>query len=460
MLGTDLETSPEDSAFEQLSRAVRDGFRDLFGDRYTLSELSQQVLASAPNRVARVLSGSRTMTFDEGMRLLAHTGTDPALFLELVLARLPKPSPAATVRQLCLPPGAELDPFLIELKEILAAPGHPGPDRGSCIPALEQLEELRFASAPAALLQVESICRDLATEVAAGCSWKQRAQRELVQGLGLWATISRTLGEMASSAQGYEAAFELAAKAGDTTGEAILRKRSSYLLMDSGYSHFALIFLGQAVEVFSQAGADVQLAECLVDRGIIYMKTDRFDLALQDFLFALERLPSSSQTYRIAAQHWLSLRAEHLRDLPEARNRLDLAIAEFGSRSDSLLGQIYWSAGRLAYKGMAFPEARVYYGKALRVLSEMGEPFEGELVLLDIAEIALNEKSATEMDEVGRDFLSRLPKNRHSRKATEALIKIGNRLRWGKPTVGDLDEARKKLKEAGAELPPPSMKYA
>jgi tetratricopeptide (TPR) repeat protein len=460
MLGNDLETSPEDSAFEQLSRAVRDGFRDLFGDRYTLSELSQQVLASAPNRVARVLSGSRTMTFDEGMRLLAHTGTDPALFLELVLARLPKPSPAATVRQLCLPPGAELDPFLIELKEILAAPGHPGPDRGSCIPALEQLEELRFASAPAALLQVESICRDLATEVAAGCSWKQRAQRELVRGLGLWATISRTLGDMASSAQGYEAAFELATGAGDTVGEAVLRKRCSYLLMDAGYPHFALKFLGQAIEVFSQARADDQMAECLVDRGIVYMKIDRDDLALQDFLFALERLPASARTYRIAAQHWLAIRAEQSGDLSEARRRLDLAVAEFGTRSDSLLGQILWSAGRLAWTEMALSDSKAHFGKALRILSEMGEPFEGELVLLDIAEIALKEMNVAEMDEAGRDFLSRLPRNRHSRKATEALIKIGNRLRWGKPTVGDLDEARRKLKEAGAELPPPSMKYA
>ena len=457
MFGTDFDFEVEDPGFEQVSQAVRDSFRELMAGRYNQSELSE-AMGSAANRISRFVGGKRSLTVDESLRLLGLLRTDPALFLQLVRSHLPMPTPASAIRQLCLPPNSAPEPFLLEISARLSSPRPFSAEATSRQAEIDELDHLRFAGALAARDQLERVCLELAQEVASGTE-SDRAHRELVRGLGLWATISRTLGEKEAAGQAYVLGFELV-HADDREGLALLRKRAAYLLIDCGYPHFALEFLSQATEHFLLARQELEFAMCLVDRGIILMKTRQEAAAGQLFEDALELLPADARLYRIAAHHWLSLRAERARDIPEARRRLNLAIREFGDARDSLLGQLCWSAGRHAGQSGAFKEAHAQLRQALQLLTEMGQSFEGELVLIDIAQFQLQQCRLEDLRETGREILARLPKNRHSRRASSALIKLGNCLLWRSPSLSDLDEARRALEEAGADLPPPALKYS
>lgn len=327
MPGTDPDYELEDPAFELLGRVARDSFRELIAGRYNQSDLSA-ALGSATNRLNRFLAGKRGLTVDEALRLLGLTGVDPSLFLQLMLARLPAASPAATMRQLCLPPDAEEVPFLNELSRLLAAYGEPAPERGSRMAELEELDRLRISGAQAVRDQVEVVCRQLAAEAAAGAN-PQRAHRELVRGIGLWSTISRTLGETAAAAEGYAFAFEKAAEAADSEGLALLKKRAAYLLCNSGYGDFALAFLHQAAEFFLLEGDTGQYVRCLVDRGIFLMKMQRQDAAEETFLRALRDREALDCRYRASAYQWLAYREAYRENVPQARRYMAQALAEY-----------------------------------------------------------------------------------------------------------------------------------
>ncbi len=455
MLGTEREYDPDGPSFELLSQAVRDSFRELIGGRYNQCDLSE-ALGSAANRLNRFLAGKRGLTVDEALRLLGMTGAAPSLFLQLMLARLPAPSPAETIRQLCLPPDPEPVAFLVELGLLLRGKQGPEPDRGSRLEEIEELDSLRFSGALAVRDQLERVLRQLAAETAAGPN-SARARRELIRAIGLWSTISRTLGERAAAAEGYASAFEMAATAEDQEGTALLEKRAAYLLCNAGYGEFALAFIDRAAGFFLLEGDTRRYVRCLVDRGIFLMKMQQDDAAEKVFFRALRHSSELDCLYRASVQQWLSFREANRQNLPAARRYMTQALAEYSEHKDSYFGHLSWSAGRLDLLLGDYAAAEVHFRQALKLMEESGRPFEAERILLDIAETYLQRGLANEVRECGRELLAKIPKHNFSRKATAALIKVSNCLIWRAPSLEDLAEARAILKATGGPVPPPGM---
>lgn len=442
-----------DEQIEALNAAVRRVVKDLQAGRYSLAELSVE-LGSAENRLSRFVNGSRDLKVGELLSLLEIIHIPVPLFLALILAQLPELPPAATIEYLCLTANAPPVPFLVDLEGRLKGGGIPT-GKGSRVQELAELDDIRFLGALAARRQLEEVCRDLATDVGAGSDLGQLRQ-ELGYGIGLWATISRTLGEKKEAAKGLAFAFGTT-QPSDLELTGVLKQRTAYVLADFGHLSFALGFVGQAAEIFAFEGHLGRLALCLVDRAILSIKKGDWEAAESALQSALSRLPTTEWRNRVAAFHSLATCCERRGDMAAAQNWLDKAAAEYSSREDGLLGQLLWAAGRHAFLARMPEEAVLRLNKAVRILSELGQPFEAELALLDLIEVRFSSTPGADMRGLGQALLGRLSKCSHSRIATDALIALGNELVWGTPTLAAIKKSRNELARAGGLVPPPAF---
>ena len=435
---------------EDLSAAIREVVELLAAKRNGGQAELSRALGSADNRINRFVSGKRDLTIDELSKVVDELGRDPAIFVEMVRLQLPVPGPAAVMRFLGLPNGQTDEPFLLELEQMIGtARSDSAFDPGPRKEELKELDDLRFAGAAVAQERAEIMIREMAAGL--GGPVDERVRHELALAIGLWAAIARATGRKEASASAYAFAFELIAEPKDCEAEAILRSRASYLLIDLGFPSFAVSFLNPAAEYFLISLKHAQFGTCLVDRAvalIIKGDADQAEVALRT---ALNLLPREEWRYRAAAFHSLAACAEKRQNWPQARQLLDSAVREYGTRRDSICGQFYWAIGRHAVTDGRFNEASTAFRKAAEILSDLGEPFEGELALLDVAEVAAKRQKLTELQQLGHEFLAKLPRNSHSRSAKDILIKLSNVLLFGslKEIHAAIESSRERLKELG-----------
>ena len=445
---------------EDLGAAIREVVELLAAKRNGGQAELSRALGSADNRINRFVTGKRDLTIDELSKLVDALGRDPAIFLELVRLRLPVPGPAAVMRFLGLPNGQTEEPFLLELEQLIATvPSESLVDSGSRREELKELDDLRFAGAAAAEERTEFVCRELVAGL--GGSAAGRARHELALALGLWAAIARCTGRREAAASAFALAFKLVENPKDRDAEAILRSRASYLLIDLGHPGFAFLFLNAAAEHFLVSFNRERYGTCLVDRANALMMQGEEEQTEVALLTALDLLPPEQWRYRAAAFHTLSLCAEQRQEFGKARQLLESALREYGARRDSIRGQFYRAQGRQAVREGLLKEAAQAFRKAADCLAELGQPFEGELALIDFGEILAKRKKMTELRQLGRDFLEKIPKNSHSRVAKEALLRLANSLLWGslEECLAALEACRGKLKEAGKHFLVPTFPH-
>ncbi len=434
-----------------LDLAVREVIRELTDKRKGGQAELSRILGSAENRLNRFVQGQRDLKFRELCTVVAELGPNAAVFVELVRLRLRSPEPEDVMRYLGLPNGQIEEPFLAELQQLLATEPRAAAskDPGSRRDELRELDDLRFTGAAAAQERTEVVIRELQAGLhGAGAAL---VRHELALAIGLWATICRCTGRKEAAASAFAIAFELVNESKDREALAILRSRASYLLIDLGHPGFAFSFLNAAAEHFLVSFNRERYGTCLVDRAIALIIQGEDNQAEEALHTALDLLPAEEWRYRAAAFHSLSICAEKRREFTEARRLLDAAISEYGPRRASTCGQFYRAQGRHALVEGRLEEAAAAFRKAAEVLGELGEPFEGELALIEVAEIAVRRGQTTELKQLGREFLAAVPKNSHSRLAKEALIRLANHLLWGsvEDCLISIEACREKLKEAG-----------
>lgn len=430
---------------DELDTAVREVVRGLAERKTGGQNALSRSIGSAENRVNRFVNNERDLKVKELCQVVGSLGPSAVVFLELVRLKLRQPTSQEVMRYLGLPNGPADDPFLAEIEELAARGGDRDP--GPRVEELKELDDLRFAGAVAAQERVETVCRELT----AGLNGPEsgRARHELALAVGIWSTIARTTGKKEPAATAYALAFEVAGPK-NLEAEAILRSRSSYLLIDLGHPGFAFNFLNAAAEYYLITNNRERYGTCLVDRAIALIKQREFEKAEEALRNALKLLPTEEWRFRASAYHGLSVCAEGRKDLPAARELLEQAANEYGCRHDSMLAQIYRTQGRFAVAQDLLMEASGPFRRAAAILSECGQPFEGELALLDVAEIAVQQKDATELRTLGREFLERVPRNSHNRSAKEALIRLANSCLWGSPAEcrAAIESCREKLLDA------------
>lgn len=436
---------------DELDSAMREVVRSLAERKAGGQNALSRSIGSAENRVNRFVNNERDLKVKELCRVVDSLGPSAVVFLELVRLKLRQPTSQEVMRYLGLPNGPADDPFLAEIEE-LAARGGDG-DPGPRLEELKDLDDLRFAGAPAAQQRLEIVCRELTTGLCGPAA--DRSRHELALAAGLWATIARTTGKKEPAATAYALAFEVAGpKNGEA--EAILRSRASYLLMDLGHSGFAFNFLNAAAEHYLITNDRERYGTCLVDRAIALIKQGELEKAEVALTNAVGLIPMAEWRYRVAAHHCLATCAEQ-RSLGLARGHLDHAIHEYGTRKDSTLGQFYWTRGRYDLAAGNLQSASQCFRQASSILSVFGQPFEGELTLLSVAEIAVQRRDATERRSLGREFLDSVPKNSFDRSAKEALIGVANCLLWNSNTaecLAAIESCRGKLLASGKHYLP------
>ncbi len=455
MVGTESFSSAVEQ-LEDLHSVVRRVVKALQAGRYSLAELSE-ALDSAENRLSRFVGGSRDLRIGELLKLLELIHVPSPLFLRLVLAELPVTPPGETIEFLCLPANAPPVPFLVEIRARLKEVGIPT-GKGTRAGELAELDDLRFLGALAARRKLEEVCRELVSDYTAGSS-SLLYRRELVHGIGLWATISRTLGEKAVAAQALALGFELASDPHDHLLRAMLKQRATYLVADFGHISFAFDFLREAAEYFAFEGLQDRLATCQLDRAILLVKKADWSLAESTLHSALALLPTTEWRNRVAAFHTLATCCERRGDSRSAQEWLARATAEYSNRRDALLGQLLWTSSRFAVESGDTETAIRQLREAMRILGELGQPLEAELVLVDLVEVRFSSNDNSSLRALGEELLGRLRHCSHSRIATDALVELGNELIWGKPSLELIRKSRSELARAGSLVQPPALTY-
>jgi tetratricopeptide (TPR) repeat protein len=219
---------------------------------------------------------------------------------------------------------------------------------------IKELDEIRFDFPRQALAEVDALLgRDCPLD----------AEARL---LGVSGSALRTLVRLGEAKADLGEGLQIAKLLGAIAIQGELVQKLAYVVSDEKRPGLALGLVAEAMGLHESFGNSLGVARCLVDRGRLLFKTDKYSLAVVTLKRSLELLPESEQKNRFTSHQFLALCFVEQGLLAEAQAEttiaLDLAI-QLPDRN--ALASIFWTDGRLEF-ALDRPHAAIdSYGKAL-----------------------------------------------------------------------------------------------
>lgn len=427
---------------------------------HSRSSLSGRLLR-AHNRVGRFVSGDRDLFQHEMLVVLTSAGISPWLYHDLARAALPEPPPAEILRQLCRDPAHVCtEPFLLELEHDLEKVRHQAVVEGPGMPdlplQLAEIEELRNLSIALAREQAVNLVNGLMERARGGAEISRGLLGQLALGIGVWAGLCWLDRRFFDSCDGYCLAFELATIEGSSSLAIQLKQRAAHLIADSGFMDYSKVWLRQAIDFYAARGETEALGKATVDLGRMEFYSGEAAVARERFETALPLLPPEAFRYRVATLEALSNCHQVLGDPLKATAVLDQAFAEYGDRLDSYRGYLAWVQARLAQQLGRFEQSDELFGTAINLLLKFGSPLNGELALLDQADLRI--QLGKTCKDLGERVMTGLKEGRYDAKTAQVAAKMVSTFLWGTPTADSVADLRRKLEGTGGVSCPPRLK--
>lgn len=222
---------------------------------------------------------------------------------------------------------------------------------------LEEMDALRYEDHQAAATQA----RRLAAAALA------RGHFELaLRAAGVLASSLRLSVDLDGAQAIAWGAFRAARRHGCQATAADLLQRMVYIAADRGDHRMGLRLGSRAMEIYIDLEDPVRVRKAQVERGIMMIRLERYESALQALRTALQYLPEGERRYRFSAMHGIASSYLGLGDIPNAEAILRLAEPELPPGPHHR-GRLFWLQAAMASYSENIRGAETLYRRALDI---------------------------------------------------------------------------------------------
>jgi len=310
-----------------------------------------------------------------------------------------------------------------DAREILAHPKYW--NAAFCRLYLERCEAIRFED-PKAGLRAVRIAPELAIRVPQHQCRDERGWCSLqLDALGVTGSAYRAVADLDFAEKTFLVATELFADRAGDLACARLMQRMAYLRAAQRRFEEADELVEEAIGVYQRRGERHLLGCALVDRGVIYGRSKRFELAVRDLLEALDLLEEKRDSrYHYSAIHNLThalLNVESV-DPREAMTWLRRA-QELNHQPETSLSRVklLWIEGEALARLGRFREAEEALTLAYHRLLEHGAILDAALAGIELAEICFQEGRTNEVRRLAGELFPLFQALRNDQDAFDAL---------------------------------------
>ena len=282
-----------------------------------------------------------------------------------------------------------------------------------------------------------------------------RKRQLRVQALSILGSAQRAVGELEEAETAFQRAFDShRLEAVDSAGEADLLRRHAALLVDQDELEGAALAAQRSVELLTPAApggeADHRLGAALVQRGIVALRRERLDTAIDDFGLALGSLDPKrdERVYDDAIRHLaLSLRSTpDLGQINRALGYLSTARAALQGRRGSLArNRLLWAESALQIRLGATRRAEKGLLRARAGFVRLGSVSNLVLVSLELAILYRGQGQLEELRHLARETLDECRRLGAGRKALGLLRSWQRAVREDRATIDALETISREL---------------
>lgn len=430
------------------SDRILERLRDLVERHSTSAEISRQ-LGWPENSLARFFNRELRFSLRRVEEVLHVLDLPLRWFLDWCLEDQETAVPQQVLSSLCVPGGAESDPFLVRLLALADALWDRVDQQEDCrdVPVqVGRIDELRPQDRAQALSLVESHLESMVAlkDPPSGCA------SELACALGVWATIQRTLEHHAAASGALVLALDVCDRFDLEITTSRILQRSSYLLYNCGEPRQALQFTERALLQFALKGCRHDTGRCLVDRGIVYHHLLDHQRTISSCREALEFLPDWDWRNRSTAYQFIAEASLRVGRLDDAAQAADTALKALSSHGlDTCVGHAHWVKARVCARCEEDDRAIDHYREALAHLISGGAmSVDIALVALGLARVFLVRGDLAEMRELASQIQAISPMLRSSPIADSVLMEFVRVARYGEVTAVFLADSQRQLTSA------------
>lgn len=367
-------------------------------------------LGHSENYLRRFLVETEKPRWDVVFRVLDAIGTpvsvvlatlDPKRSHEVFVGLTPALQPPNEGRRVLSP--------LTRLLRILPVPpqGNVFGENVSALTDLAELESRRFTDSK----QVADECEERLRRIMKSESTLTSTDALIATGcLGIWSSIRRTKGDLASAWGGLVLALQCAEELRSQWLEARTLQRTAFVLRDFDNIAGGLFLLARAGDLYLRHGDLDGCGQTLVDRAILNYNRGACDAAEQYAARSLQYL-ADSDWRNISAAHWYIARCRVLsEDLQGAAGALSAASRSTRAKDPSLWAFYRKCLGDILIRSGSYSESEKAYQDALSVFRALEDTLNATEVALDLAALLTKMGRADEVpllaDELRRGLKS------------------------------------------------------
>lgn len=319
---------------------------------------------------------------------------------------------------------------------------------------LEHLDARRYDRPREAARTAQIVALKLVPELPAPPA--ERLALEL-EALGVYASAQRMLGQFATAARALHIALRLARQANHGRLVAKLLQRAAYVLSDHARFDEAMEILDEAMVIYFDLEARLELGMVLVDRGFISNYKGEYEAAIKYLrrgLAIVTKEPECRPRTIVAGHQVLALAFRNAGDLEQADTSLVQAVDQFRDQGDINWAKLVWLHGDIAFARGTFSQAEYRFRQAKAVFDGTQSP-DSALVSLDLARALLAQNKLVQANELAVQFAEYLRLFGRSKVISAAVTAFVRTALEGQVSMGRIEQLQRKIRGTLAQTKRP-----